>query len=132
MDYAATAQQTLEALSAAGGDSPGVTLTRTTPGAYDPATSTTGAGTTATHAGVGLAFDYDYIGSGAGTLGDSLIRDGDKQLYLAALKVDGSTMPKPLKGDRLLAPDGLTYNVERVKELAPAGVPLLYDVQLRL
>ena len=130
-DWAATAQDALAALVDAGGAEPGVVLTRTTAGAYDPATSKTAAATTTTTNGVGLVFDFDLINSGAGAYEQTLIKEGDKRLYLAALTADGAAIDAPAHLDKCLAPDGLTYVVERVKVIAPAGVAVLYDVQLR-
>lgn len=130
-DYAETAQQALESLVEFGGAAPGVTLTRTTAGAYNPLTSHTAAPTTLTTHGVALAFDYDLQGSGAGAYEDTQIRAGDKRLYLATLDSSGVAIAEPRKDDKCLAPDGLTYNVERVKSISPAGVAVLYDLQLR-
>lgn len=130
-DYLATAQDALDVLLEFGGATPGALFTRTTPGAYDTGTRTTGEPTTTTTAGVALAFDYEFKDSGAATEGGSLIRAGDKRLYLAALSALGAAIAAPRKGDACRAPDGLTYAVENVKTLAPTGVAILYDVQLR-
>ncbi len=133
MDWGDTAQQALEALVAAGGAAPGVTLTRTTPGEYDPATSTTAAPTVLVTAGVGLVFPYSLQASGESRYGEggALIVMGDQQLYLAALDAAGVAIADPKAGDACLAPDGFTYTVKTVKTLAPAGVALVHDVQLR-
>lgn len=129
MNYGETAQQVLEALQAAAGDDgdPTTTLTRTYPaprgGGATPAPVVT--------PGVGLVFDYDFKDSGAGMLGATQILAGDKRLLLATLTATGAAIPAPLKGDKALAPDGLTYTVENVKVVSPSGVAVLYDVQLR-
>ena len=130
-DYYGTAADTLAALLEYGAADPGVTLTRTTPGAYDPATSSTAPPVVLTTAGVGLVFDYGLHASGASTHDGTLIQAGDKQCYLAALDAAGVAIAAPVKGDKALAPDGVTYGVENVKTLAPAGVPVLYELQLR-
>lgn len=131
-DWGATAQDTLEALVDAGGAEPGVTLTRTPKGAYDPALGEAApSGAPIVTRGVGLTFDYGLQNSGAGTSGGSLIQAGDRQLLLSSLTAAGVAIPLPVKGDSCLAPDGVTYNVENVKTLAPAGVAVLYELQLR-
>lgn len=133
IDYAETAQSAHDAIVDAGGGDPGVTLTRTTRGGHDAASGAPGAGTTTTTAGVGLVFDYELINSGAGTYDSSLTREGDKRLILSTMTLAGVAIAQPKKGaDRVLCPDGSTYNVERVKVISPTGVPVLYDVQLRL
>lgn len=129
-DYLATAQDALEALTEFGGADPGVTLTRTPPGAYKPGQGTGTPGEPTTWAGVGLVFDYDFKDSGASVAGASLIQAGDRRLYLAALGADGVAIVAPKHGDKCQAPDG-AYKVENVKTLAPAGLAVLYDVQLR-
>ncbi len=129
MNYGETAQQVLEALQAAAGDDgdASVVITRTTPtprGSSDAAT-------TATTNGVGLVFEYNRVNSGDGVHPGTEILAGDKQLLLAALDANGVAITLPKKGDKCLAPDGITYNVENVKPLAPSGVAVLYDVNLR-
>lgn len=130
-DYFESAQDALATLIDFNGAEPGVRLTRTPKAEYDKTLGKTVSGAPVVTLGVGLVFDYGLHASGAGTVGGSLIVAGDRQLYLAALTVDGVAIPQPVKGDKALAPDGIEYNVENVKSLAPAGVPVLYDIQLR-
>jgi hypothetical protein len=130
-DWVETAQQAHAALVDAGGDDPGVTLTHTAVAEYDKATSTTTPGAVTTTAGVGLVFDYEFRDSGASTHAGTLVRAGDRRLYLSPLDASLAAIRPPEHGDKCLGPDGLTYNVESVKTLSPAGVPLLYDLLLR-
>lgn len=130
-DYFESARDALATLVDFGGAEPGVTLTRTPKAEYDRTTGKTVAADPVVTLGVGLVFDYGLHASGTGTVGSSLIAAGDRQLYLASLTVAGVEIPAPLKNDKCVAPDGVEYNVESVKTLAPAGVPVLYDVQLR-
>ena len=132
-DYLESAQEALALLIDFGppGVVPLVTLTRTPKGVYDRTTGQTPLGTPVITLGVGLAFDYGLHASGAGTAGGSLIAAGDRQLYLAALDVDSVAIAQPLKNDKAVPLDGVEYNVESVKVLSPAGIPVLYELQLR-
>jgi hypothetical protein len=130
-DWVSTAQQAHDALVDAGGAEPGVVLTHPATGGYDKATSTVVPGAPVTARGVGLVFDYDFRDSGAAVNGNTLVRAGDRRLYLSPFDQDGADVRPPEHGDKCLAPDGMTYNVESVKTLAPAGVAVLYDVLLR-
>ena len=85
--------------------------------AYDPATGTT----TPTYADVATTaavFDYDqkYIDG-------TLILAGDKRAYLAPAHA-------AKQGDKL-AWQSVDYTVVAVKAIAPAGVVVLYEAQLR-
>lgn len=95
------------------------TLKRTATGAYDPATQTA-AVTTTSQAVTAAVFDYNqhYIDG-------SLIKTGDKQVYLSAVGV-----AVPLAGDVLTWQAG-DYAVISVKPLAPAGISVLYEIQVR-
>lgn len=76
-----------------------------------------------------VLLDYNY--KQIGTQPDSLIRAGDKNLLVAAIDVNGLAMPEPPPESECVAADGVTYIVKNCKPLAPAGVAVLYDVQLR-
>lgn len=108
---AATATRLLERFGAA------CTLKRQTTGMYDPATGTTPVTTTqlATTAAV-FAYAQSYIDG-------TLIRQGDQQAFCAP-------GVEPKQGDRL-AWQGRDYEVVSVKPTNPAGVPVLYEAQLR-
>ena len=108
---AATATRLLQRFGAA------ATLKRTTAGAYNPATGTstpteTGLSTTA------AVFDYPqrYVDG-------TLIRQGDKQAFCSPGVV-------PKQGD-VMAWQGVDYQVVMVKPVSPAGVPVLFEAQLR-
>lgn len=111
---AATAQRLLERFGRA------VTLTRKTPGAYDPATGAPGAGTTATHAGTAALFDYQQK-----DIDGTHIRVGDQRAYIAP-----DLAVTPQTGDTLTV-GGDTWSVIASRPLAPAGVIVLHDVQVR-
>lgn len=116
-DYArtaATAQRLLERRGRA------VTLTRKTTGAYDPATGAPGAGMTATHAGTAVLLEYAQR-----DIDGTHIRVGDQRAYIAP-----DLAVTPQTGDTLTV-GGDTWSVIASRPLAPAGVIVLHDVQVR-
>lgn len=108
---AATATRLLERFGAA------ATIRHPTGTVYDPATGTMvpAYSDTATTAAV-FAYSQRYIDG-------TLIRQGDQQAYCAPAVA-------PVQGDRLTW-QGTDYEVVAVKPVAPAGVPVLYEAQLR-
>ena len=128
-DYVTTAQEARDILADFGGGAPGATFTRSVGGGGQPGTSV--APTVSTWSGVALIFDYARQDGGTGTYGSTLIKDGDRQLYLAAMDSLGAYIMPPAPTDKCLAPDGATYRVETVKPIAPNGAPVMFDIQLR-
>ena len=108
---AATATRLLQRFGAA------ATLKRQTTGTYDPTTGTSPVTTTsmATTAAV-FAYPQGYIDG-------TLILQGDQQAYMAPGEA-------PKQGDKL-AWQGKDYEVVSVKPVSPAGVPVLYEAQIR-
>lgn len=108
---AATATRLLQRFGAA------CTLKRQTPGAYNPATGTA-TSTYTDYATTAAVFDYAqrYIDG-------TLIKQGDKQAYCAP-------GVEPVQGDRFTW-NGATYTIVAVKPVSPAGVPVLFEAQLR-
>jgi hypothetical protein len=97
-----------------------VSITRSVPGAYDPATGAPAAPTVTSQTvrAVVLDFPQRYIDG-------TLIRVGDRRALVSAV---GSTAP--------LAGDVFTWKsqslvVVTVKELGPAGLAVLYTLQVR-
>lgn len=113
-NYAATAATATRLLTRFGASA---TLKRQTTGTYDPATGTTPVTVTelATTAAV-FAYDQKYIDG-------TLIMQGDQRAYMAP-----AVLPK--QGD-VLAWQGKDWQVIAVKQLAPAGTPVIYEAQLR-
>lgn len=73
----------------------------------------------------------EYSANKQGTQPDSLIQAGDKQVLLAALDINNvpiAAIPPEATCD---APDGVRYVVKTPKALAPAGVPILFDLNVR-
>ena len=113
-DYAATAATAQSLLLRFGA---AATLRRTTQGAYDP--STGAAVPTVTQLStVAVVLDYPqkYVDG-------TLIKQGDKQAFLDPTHA-------PAQGDEL-AWQGVNYQVVSIKAVSPAGVPVLYEAQLR-
>lgn len=108
---AATATRLLKRFGAA------CTLKRTGPAEYDPATGTNAPTITslATTAAV-FAYAQKYIDG-------TLILQGDQQALM-----DPATEPK--QGD-VLVWQGTDYTVVAVKPVSPAGVPVLFEAQIR-
>ena len=100
-----------------------VTLRTVTPGGYDPETSETTPETITEQAGQGILIDY----TGLEFQANSLIKQGDKKLKLAAKVLTSA----PSLLSKVIA-DGKTYSiVPPLKEINPAGTPLLYELQVR-
>jgi len=108
---AATATRLLQRFGAS------CTLVRTTEGAYDPATgsNTVTVANLATTAAV-FAYDQKYIDG-------TLILQGDQLAYCAP-----SVEPK--QGDSFTW-QGVTRTVIAVKPISPAGIPVLFEAQIR-
>ena len=112
-DLATTANELLAEFGQA------VTIRVQTPGEYDPETATS-AITTADTVGNGCVFDY-----GTHAIDGTLIIQGDKQLLLSPVG-----MPEP-GIDSLAIVSGVQWRITRVKATAPAGVPVIYDCNIR-
>lgn len=93
------------------------TLKRIVTGAYDPSTGTAPVTTTSlnTNAAV-FAYDQKYIDG-------TLIKQGDQRAYL-------SPRQEPKQGDKLTWM-GADLEIVAVKPLAPAGVAVLFEAQVR-
>lgn len=96
------------------------TLTRTTSGAYDPATGAPATGTSATYTGRAYADQYAQR-----DIDGSLVRQGDQRAYIAT---DGMVPPKT---GHTLALGGTTYSVISAGHWNVAGTPVMYWAQIR-
>lgn len=96
-----------------------ITIRTNTPGSYDTDTGTT-ALTTVDTVGNGCVFDY-----GTNAIDGTLIVLGDKQLLLSPV---GMSEPGI---DDLAIVGGVTWRITKVKSIAPAGVAVLFDCNLR-
>lgn len=103
-----------------------VTLRRPDPGTYDPVTGETTAGAANDYALRGLLLDYKLIASGVKYAEGTEIRQDDKRLLLAAEGLDITPAPT----DRAIV-GAETYQVVNIKQINPAGTPVLYELQVR-
>lgn len=113
-NYAATALTAARLLTRFGA---AATLKRTSAGTYDPATGTDTVTETSlpTTAAV-FAFDQKYIDG-------TLVLQGDQRAYCAPAV-------EPKQGDKLTW-QGADYTVVAVKPVSPAGIPVLFECQIR-
>lgn len=96
-----------------------MTLTRDVAGAYDPTTGSV-SNTVQTFVDFGVVLPYS---NGVSSIADSLIQTGDRQVFIQM-----STEPKPT--DKITIA-GAVHNIVNVKPLEPAGVNVLYELQIR-
>lgn len=100
-----------------------VTISKTEPGEYDPETGGEAPGTTVEQIAQGILLDF----TGQEFQNNSLIRQGDKKLKIAAQGL--AWVPGLL--DKVVA-QGRTWSiVPPLKEINPAGTPILYELQVR-
>ena len=113
-NYANTAATALRLLQRFGASA---TIKRTTAGTYDPSTGTS-AETVTSLATTAAVFDYkqSYIDG-------TLILQGDRYAIL-------SNENEPKQGDHFTW-QGEDFDVVNVKPLAPSGVKVIYEVQIR-
>lgn len=94
-------------------------LTRVASGAYDPDTGDV-TNTETTHTGFGAAFDYE-----SRDIDGTKIKAGDQRILISV-----TGMAEPEADDRVTV-NGKTFTVVRSRTLAPAGVPVVFEVQAR-
>lgn len=100
-----------------------VTIRDTVKGTYDPATGKTGADTVTDRLAQGILLDF----TGQEFQTNTLIKVGDKKLKIAAR---GLSAPPTLLSKVLV--QGRTWSIiPPLKEINPAGTPLLYELQVR-
>lgn len=113
-DLALTADELLVEFGAA------AVLSRTIAGGYDPATGTSAPGSVAIQNVTAVCIDYE-----AKFIDGTLILRGDKQVFMSAKDVT-----LPAAGDKFTW-QGAEYSVIAVTPLAPAGVVVLFEIQVR-
>ena len=100
-----------------------VTISKAEPGEYDPETGGESPGDTVKQTAQGILLDF----TGQEFQNNSLIKQGDKKLKIAAQGL--SWVPGLL--DKVVA-QGRTWSiVPPLKEVNPAGTPILYELQVR-
>ncbi|MGH8345705.1 MAG: hypothetical protein ACRES5_03945 [Pseudomonas sp.] len=100
-----------------------VTIRKTEPGEYDPETGGESPGITVEQIAQGILLDF----TGQEFQNNSLIRQGDKKLKIAA---QGLAWAPGLLNKVIV--QGRTWSiVPPLKEVNPAGTPILYELQVR-
>jgi len=123
MTFYARMQTTANRLLAGKGQS--ITLSHVASGVYNPATGVITGEVTTVQTGTGAVFEY-----GNKNIDGTLIKVGDKQLLLSALKTDGTELVPPAVNDTVTI-GGTVYTITQIKPLSPAGTVVLYDANLR-
>ncbi|WP_339426321.1 hypothetical protein [Pseudomonas proteolytica] len=100
-----------------------VTISKTEPGEYDPDIGGEAPGVTVEQIAQGILLDF----TGLEFQNNSLIRQGDKKLKIAAKGL--VWVPGLL--DRVVAQGRNWSIVPPLKEVNPAGTPILYELQVR-
>jgi hypothetical protein len=99
-----------------------VTLTKVTPGAYDPVTGQYAEGTTATQTASAALLDYSMREAGASFADGSQVRVGDKKCLIEAAGLSWA----PDEATTLTDAAGVVWQIEKLRTLAPSGVAVLY------
>lgn len=100
-----------------------VTISKTAPGEYDPETGGESPGAPIEQIAQGILLDF----TGQEFQNNSLIKQGDKKLKIAAQGLEW--VPDLL--DKVII-QGRTWSiVPPLKEVNPAGTPILYELQVR-
>lgn len=100
-----------------------VIISKTEPGEYDPDIGGESPGATVEQTAQGILLDF----TGQEFQNNSLIRQGDKKLKIAAQGL--AWVPGLL--DKVVA-QGRTWSIiPPLKEVNPAGTPILYELQVR-
>lgn len=97
----------------------------TLPPVYDDDTGVATPVAPAVYFGSGAVFDYKQI-----EVTGTVIARGDQRLLLSPLQQNGTPMPQPTTSDDVMIGSTL-YAVVNPGRVAPAGVTVLYDLQLR-
>lgn len=102
-----------------------ITLRDTVPGEYDPVTGGSTPETTVDQPAQAILQDYAIQQAGMSYAEGTVIQQGDKKILVAA---QGLTPPQLTT--TVLA-DGATWTIVNIKEINPAGTPLVYELQGR-
>lgn len=100
-----------------------VTISKTEPGVYDPEIGGEVPGVTVEQIAQGILLDF----TGQEFQNNSLIRQGDKKLKIAAKGL--AWVPDLL--DKMVVQGRAWSIVPPLKEINPAGTPILYELQVR-
>jgi hypothetical protein len=118
--YDEMAEMALEMIREFGQD---VIIRATSAGEYDPETGTAPTDTVTEQTAQGILLDF----SGQEFQNNSLIKQGDKKLKIAAKGLEW--VPDLL--NKVIVQDRTWSIVPPLKEINPAGTPILYELQVR-
>lgn len=102
-----------------------VTLRDIVPGEYDPVTGAQTPDVEANQPAQAILQDYALQQSGMSYADGTVIKQGDKKILVAA---QGITQPQLTT---TVIADGATWTIVNIKEINPAGTPLVYELQGR-
>lgn len=110
-----------------------VILRDETPGEFDPVTGGSTPSVIIDQPAQAILQDYGSQQSGASYAAGTEIRQGDKKIMVSALAAgeDGPKQLTPPQLTTLVIAGGVTWTVVNIKEINPAGTPLLYEIQGR-
>ncbi|ANF26032.1 hypothetical protein [Stutzerimonas stutzeri] len=111
-----------------------ITLRDTGPGTYDPVTGQDTPGATIDQPAQAILQDYALQQAGMSYADGTVIRQGDKKILVAAMTEDANGQPAQITPPTLtttVIADGATWTIVNIKEINPAGTPLVYELQGR-
>jgi hypothetical protein len=100
------------------------TITKQTAGTYSTSTGVASV-STSTQTAYGALFDYENK-----NIDGSLVKKGDRKLLLAALNTALAALTAPSVNDTVSA-NSVTYTIVAIRPVAPSGVAVAYDCQIR-
>lgn len=78
------------------------------------------------HEGSGVEDTYDAF-----SVANGVVEANDIKFLLAAVKTNGQPMPRPIPDKWAATLGGQRCAIKRVKPTQPAGMPVLFELQLR-
>jgi len=111
-----------------------ITLRDTVPGEYDPVTGGSTPEMTVDQSAQAILQDYALQQAGMSYAEGTVIKHGDKKILVAAMAKDANGQPVQLTPPQLtttVIADGATWTIVNIKEINPAGTPLVYELQGR-
>lgn len=100
-----------------------ITLRDTVPGEYDPVTGETTPETPIDQPAQAILQDYALQQAGMSYAEGTVIKQGDKKILVAAQGLTPPTLTTTVIAG------GSTWTIVNIKEINPAGTPLVYEIQ---
>lgn len=102
-----------------------ITLRDTVPGEYDPVTGGSTPDVEVNQPAQAILQDYALQQAGMSYAEGAVIKQGDKKIMVAAQGLTPPTLTTTVLAD------GATWTIVNIKEINPAGTPLVYELQGR-